>query len=210
MATSSNTYAKGIHLPLPVSIGFVLLGWVIFTALFLLAPREPWNSLLAFIPGLMGIAALLAAGFTPDDCYLRLAPISKAGLAVLGAFLFFFILSSVPSGQWIGWNWLAALVYAPASGIAQELFFRASLLPALIKMFRGKIHLALVVHSGLFVLFHLRTFMVAPFWGDVGVCIFTFLGGMAWGWQVQCDRTVIWAMVSHSLALVFTSMFGWG
>ena len=57
-----------------------------------------------------------------------------------------------------GWQWLPALIYAPASGIAQELYFRASLLPALEKWV-GKKPFALVLHGLVFIVFHLRTFI---------------------------------------------------
>jgi hypothetical protein len=30
--------------------------------------------LLGFVPGALGIGALLAAGFEPEDCYLRISP----------------------------------------------------------------------------------------------------------------------------------------
>jgi hypothetical protein len=37
-----------------------------------------------------------------------------------------------------------------------------------------------------------------------------FLGGLAWGWQVQRDQTVVWAMSAHILILIATSFFSWG
>lgn len=33
---------------------------------------------------------------------------------------------------------------------------------------------------------------------------------MSWGWQVQRDRTAIWAMIQHSLFLMLMSLFAWG
>jgi hypothetical protein len=34
-----------------------------------------------------------------------------------------------------------------------------------------------------------------------------FLCGIGWGWQVRRDRTVVWAMVQHSLIWVIGFQF---
>jgi membrane protease YdiL (CAAX protease family) len=77
------------------------------------------------------------------NCFVVLAAIFIIGLAVV-----------LPFGEWQGWNWKAALLLAPASGVSQELFFRSALLPAMGLLFKGKTRMALVLHSVLFGLWH--------------------------------------------------------
>jgi membrane protease YdiL (CAAX protease family) len=92
---------------------------------------EPAFSVISFIPGILSIAALVASGVTRKDFNLRFAWFSKSGIAVL-ALIFLLLLPTLLSSTGdVGWNWLSALVYAPASGIAQEFYFRSALLPAL-------------------------------------------------------------------------------
>jgi membrane protease YdiL (CAAX protease family) len=115
------------------------------------------------------------------------------------------------STSWNGWDWIPALIYAPASGIAQELYFRSSLLPGLERAFNGRRTLALLVHSAIFIGFHFRTFRsIGSFIPILIVAFVLFLAGCGWGWQVQRDRTVVWSMIQHSFFLVLMSMFGWG
>jgi hypothetical protein len=52
-------------------------------------------------------------------------------------------------------------------------------------------------------------FTTAPIAGAVAVILVTFIGGMIWGWQVQRDRTVAWAMGQNVLYLITMSLFVW-
>jgi membrane protease YdiL (CAAX protease family) len=114
------------------------------------------------------------------------------------------------STGFIGWKWLPALVFAPASGIAQEIYFRGSLLPALEKALNGKKIIALLLHAVVFVGYHFRTFRSVP---SVPIALLIalvlFLAGCGWAWQVQKDRTIIWAVSQHGLFLMLMSMFVW-
>jgi membrane protease YdiL (CAAX protease family) len=142
------------------------------------------------------VAVLLAAG------------LSRAGLAVLAAVFVLALAAILPVGEWQGWNWTAALLYAPASGVSQELFFRAALLPAAQLVWRKRARLALVVHALLFGLWHIGPLFVgAPIWAVFAVMLVPFICGLGWGWQVQRDRTVVWAMIQHSLIWVVASQF---
>jgi membrane protease YdiL (CAAX protease family) len=190
--------------PSAVAVGFVLLLWSAYATLQTLSVvglvGEPSATLLAFVPGILGVAVLLAAGLSCQDCFLQIAPLSQAGFAVLAATLVLALAAVLPVGAWQGWNWTAALIYAPASGVSQELFFRASLLPAVQLALRQRGRLALLVHSLLFGLWHIGpAFVGAPIWAVLAVMLVPFICGIGWGWQVQRDRTVIWAMVQHSL-----------
>jgi membrane protease YdiL (CAAX protease family) len=97
---------------------------------------------------------------------------------------------------------------APAGGIAQELFFRSSLLPAFKSLFKDRERLALILHSILFGLWHIGPLFVgAPIWAVFAVMLVPFLSGIGWGWQVMQDKTVLWAMIQHSLIWVIGLQF---
>jgi membrane protease YdiL (CAAX protease family) len=208
-ATPSQT--PQARIPFTLALVIILVMSVAYTVLDTLQPQEPILSILAFIPGVVNLVALFAAGLTRTDTNLRLARLSWQGAATLAVvtILLLPILGSTTS--FVGWHWLPALVYAPASGIAQELFFRSSLLPALERVLPGRKTIALLLHSAIFIGFHYRTFQSIPSIGPaLIVAVVLFAAGCGWGWQVQRDRTVVWAMVQHSLFLVLMSMFGWG
>jgi membrane protease YdiL (CAAX protease family) len=119
----------------------ILLVWLAYTV----------AAFLEFVPGLLAVTTLVMAGLSLQECHLRIAPISRTGLMLLTV-SFLFMPFIVFTGRWIGWNWMAVLIYAPASGISQELFFRAALLPALTATFKARPFLAVLIHSLLFAL----------------------------------------------------------
>jgi len=187
----------------------VVLLWIAFTAIQAINLDDPAGTILFFAPGLLGIMILIRAGWRREECYLRLAPLSGAGFLALTAFLPL-IAPILLSGNWVGLNWVSFLVYAPASAIAQELFFRGTLLPLLLKVLKAKPLFVVFVHSLLFAAWHIPlAALTAPLAGAVAVTVVTFFGGMAWGWQVQRDRTLVWAIVQHSLFLMAMSLFEW-
>ncbi len=196
--------------PFRLAITITLGMAVAYTLLGTLQPPEPVQSLLAFVPGGISLITLAAAGLSRSELNLRWATISRPGLYALGITTLLLLPILASSTGWIGWGWLPALVYAPASGIAQELYFRASLLPGLERLLGRRSALALVVHSAIFVGFHFRTFRAVPtLLFAMIVALVLFLAGCAWGWQVQKDHTVAWAALQHSLFLVLMSMFEW-
>jgi hypothetical protein len=188
----------------------VLLLWLIYTILYTLHPSDALAAFLEFVPGVLAIAVLMAAGFQRQECYLRFGMISRTGLALLGA-SFLFMPFIWMTGRWTGWNWQAAILFAPASGIAQELFFRAALLAVLLVKFKAKPSLAFLIHSLLFTLWHIpRASLTAPLGGVIGVAVVTFINGWLWGKQVQRDRTIVWLVGFHSMLLVINSFITWG
>lgn len=194
------------------ALGAVVLLWMGYTALQTLFVvgwvPEPWSAVLGFVPGIAGVVALRAAGFPRAQLFLRVAPLSRGGFAVLAAIFVFGLAAILPFGVWQGWNWPAALVYGPASGVSQELFFRAVLLPALLLALRERSHLALILHAALFGLWHIGPFFVgAPIWAAFAVVLVPFVSGIGWGWQVNHDGTVLWAMAQHSLIWVIAGQF---
>ncbi len=197
-------------LSFPIALVATLIMAFAITYLDVLQPAEPALSILAFLPGLISLLALSASGLSRFDLYLRLSPLSRSGLGALAAVTILLLPILASSSGWVGWRWLPALVYAPASGIAQELFFRASLLPALERLLPGRKTLALFIHSAIFVGYHYRTFSSLPSLPFVIlVAVVLFAAGCGWGWQVQKDRTVLWTIIQHSLFLILMSMFDW-
>lgn len=198
-------------LSLRAAVMIVLILWLAYSVMFGLYLSEPWASLLGFLPGLVGIAVLSLAGFTRAACYLDYKMISGWGLFIL---MILFV-PMIPVGWvgyteagWSAWDWKTILLYAPASGIAQELYFRSTLLPVLEKSL-GRRYLGWIGSSILFSLFHAGMFKVAPIEVAISALVVTFVIGMGWGWQVQRDRTVVWAMLHHSLLQMILRLFAW-
>ena len=194
-----------------VVVGIVLvlwLGYTVIQTLFVLdCFGEMWSAILGFLPGIVGVAILLASGFSRQACYLTVRPLSWRGFGVLLAIFVLALAVILPFSVWQGWCWKAALLYAPASGISQELFFRATLLPVLTRFIQRK-NAGLMVHAVLFGLWHIGPlFLGAPIWAVIAVMLVPFLSGIGWGWQVQRDRTVLWAMIQHSLIWVIGNQF---
>ncbi|MDL1943602.1 CPBP family intramembrane metalloprotease [Chloroflexi bacterium CFX2] len=187
----------------------ILLLWLVYTILYTLHPSDAPAVFLEFVPGVLAVAALLAAGISRQECYLRIAPISRTGLKLL-AVSFLFVPIILLTGHWRGWNGPSVLVYALASGISQELFFRAALLPLLLAKFKSKPFLAISIHSLFFALWHApKAYMTAPLGGLIGVVAVTFINGLLWARQVERDRTVVWLMGYHSILLFINSFFTW-
>jgi len=195
-----------------VAVGVVVLLWLGYTVVQTLFVTEwvseAWSAILGFVPGILGVGVLLAAGRSREDCYLQCRRLSRRGFLVLAAVFVFALGAILPMSVWQGWDWMAALVYAPASGVSQELFFRAALLPALQLTLKNRPGRALILHSVLFALWHIGPlFLGAPPWAVMAVMAVPLLSGIGWGWQVQQDETVVWAMVQHSLIWVIGLQF---
>lgn len=210
MTNSTSSPNQRSFLPFAVALVITLLMGIATTVLDVRQPAEPILSILAFIPGLVSIAALSASGLSRADLYLRFARLSRPGLLALAAVTVLMLPILGSSSGWVGWQWLPALVYAPASGIAQELYFRSSLLPALERALGGRKTAAILLHGLVFVGYHYRTFSALPSLPiGILVAVVLFAAGCGWAWQVQRDRTVVWAMIQHSLFLAVMSMFAW-
>jgi membrane protease YdiL (CAAX protease family) len=48
----------------------------------------------------------------------------------------------------------------------------------------------------------------SPWVGAIALSVVPFLAGLGWGWQVQRDRTIVWAMGQHIIFLMIMSLFG--
>jgi len=194
----------------PLALGILAVLYVGFTAVEFFQPSEPFYALTSLAIAVVAVVVLRMGGYSATRLRIGVAPLSlRGGLLLLAATLLMLPILGSSTG-FVGWRWLPALVYAPASGIAQELFFRAALLPALERATGGRGLLALAAHATLFVMWHLRTFTLLPSLA-IGLVVTTvlFSAGMAWGGQVQRDGTVVWSIAQHSAFLVVMSMFDW-
>jgi membrane protease YdiL (CAAX protease family) len=189
----------------------MLLLWLVYTLLYTLPFERNLEAILETLAGALGVVVLLAMGFTRQELYLQFKPISKRGWVALGLATLG-LLGPLATSHWVGVHWWPLLVYAPLSGITQELFFRASLLPAIEKLCGGQTWSALILHAVLFGLWHMPLAYLAapisPWVAMVALFVVTSLAGLAWGWQVQHDRTVGWSILHHTILLMLMSLFG--
>ncbi len=195
---------------LPIALSVTALLAVAYTYLEFVQPPEPRYAALSLVIALAAVSSLRALGFSREDLRLHFAPLSHTGALMLLAATALMLPILGSSTAFLGWRWLPALVYAPASGISQELFFRGSVLPALERALPGRPVIALLCHTVVFVAWHVRTFTLLPSLPvALLVAVVIALAGIAWGRQVQRDGTVVWAIAQHSLFLMVMSMFDW-
>ena len=171
--------------------------------------RELFIFAFGFFPGIIGILILRRRGYSFEECYISIRSLSKIGFLVLLSSAIISLSFMLPSGSWSGWNWLEALVYAPGSGFTQELFFRCVLLPVCFTFTRGRKHLAIILHTVLFGIWHIGVFWLAPWWISILVVLIPSIAGYLWALQVNRDKTVVYAIITHCLILIISSMFVW-
>ncbi len=179
----------------------VIAMWAPYALLNTLLPDPLLSYGLGLLIALVALGLLWSAGISPRACFLAVAPPSRQGLVLL-ALLSAFIPAVLLLGRGQTFSWRDDLVYAPASALGQELYFRSALLVALGMVWRrGDARLALAGQALAFALWHVRAFRVAPLAPAVGVLVATFVAGLLWGMQVRRDRTVLYAVLQHALFL---------
>ena len=189
----------------------ILFLWAIYTALQILFLDQPIVDLIGFLSGIVAILVLLTSGFSLANCYLRWASISKKGLYLYIAILTFWVVIVLPTGGNPHWDWQSVFIFAPATSVAQEIFFRSALLPILIVTFKGNFRHALLLHSILFGIWHMGVFTTdAPIGAAFFVVLVPTLISLAWGWQVHRDGTVVWAILHHTILQIIMRLFTWG
>ena len=189
------------RLPFPVAAGLVGGLWVPYTVLNTIYPGPGMTYSLGLVCAVLALGALALAGMTREDLFMRIAPLSAGGAAILAA-LALFIPLALLAGRGQPWNGLNDMLYAPASGIAQELYFRSALLPVLLRLCARRPALGVVLQALLFALWHLRAYRVVSAGLATGVLAAVFVAGLAWGWQVRGDRSVAYAAAEHTLFLI--------
>jgi membrane protease YdiL (CAAX protease family) len=191
--------ASGPALGMGQATAAVLGLGAVYTVLYTLVPDDTAGVFTHLLPGLLAVGALLLAGLSTEECFLRFAPPSGRSLALLALFSAAALAVVLPVGHWAGRPWPQLLVYAPVTALAQELYFRAALLPALLARL-PRVTTAIVLQAVLFMAWHLpKAATSAPLWGAVAVAIVTLLGGLVWGRQVRRDRTIVYVLGFHAL-----------
>jgi hypothetical protein len=183
----------------PRAARIVLALWLPYAALNTIYPGPVLTYGLGLLIAGGALGVLWWGGLSPHSCFLRPRRLSGRG-ALLLAVLSLFLPLALLAGLWQTFHALDALVYAPASAIAQEVYFRAALLSVLLRQPGGE-RRAVPLQALLFSGWHARAFRVTspPVAGAVLAVV--FLGGLLWGWQVARDRTVVYAIVQHAVFL---------
>jgi hypothetical protein len=175
--------------------------WVPYVVLNTLFPGPLLTYALGLLIAALALAALWLGGTPPWACFVRVDQLSLRGAVLLAAMLSF-IPAALLLGRGQPLSWLNDLVYAPASALGQELFFRSALLVALNRLSRGSSGAAVGLQAAAFALWHVRAFRVVSFAPAAGVLAVTFVAGLLWGVQVARDRTLLYAAAEHTLFLM--------
>lgn len=193
--------SRGKRLPKTLASWVVIALWLPYIALNTMFPGPLLTYTLGLALALLGLTLLWLAGVPVRASYVLLAPLSRQG-----ALLLFVLMLALPAafiaGRLQPWRPLDDLVYAPASALAQELYFRAGLLVALTTVFHSRKSAALVAQGVLFGVWHLRAFAVVPLAPALGVILATTIAGLIWGREAQRDGTMIYTAAQHTLFLI--------
>ena len=179
----------------------VLALWAPYALLNTIFPGPALTYTLGLALALAAQATLGLAGASREARFLRLGPLSWQGALIL-ALLALFIPAALLAGRAQPFSPLDDLVYAPASALAQELYFRSALLVALDWLLDGRARSALTMQAALFSVWHVRAFAVVGLGPALGVLALTFIAGLLWAAQVRRDRTMVYAAFQHTLFLI--------
>jgi hypothetical protein len=179
----------------------VVLLWAPYVALNTLFPGPLLTYAVGLLIAALALGLLWRGGVAPSQCFVRVGGLSRQGTVLLVA-LSIFIPAALLLGRGQPLSWQNDLVFAPASALGQELYFRAALFTACARLCRGNTTLALNLQAGGFALWHIRAFQVVAFAPASGVLVVTFVAGVLWGLQVARDRTIFYAALEHAIFLI--------
>jgi hypothetical protein len=189
------------RLPQGLAAWIVVGLWLPYCALNTVFPGPQVTYALGLALAALGLGTLRLAGVALRASFVRLPPLSRQGARLLAPLLLVVPLALLTHhAQPLRWR--DDLIYAPASALAQELYFRAILLTALTYLCSGRERAALLLQAGLFALWHVRAFEVVPWELALGVLVATGTAGLLWGREAQRDRTMLYAAAVHILLLI--------
>jgi hypothetical protein len=180
----------------PWAVSIVIALWLPYMLLNLFFPGPALTYALGLVIALLALSSLKLAHVPAVGIYPHIP--SRESVVALGI-LTLFIPFAVLIGRSQPWDWLGNMVYAPASALGQELYFRSALLTAVGP--RGS-RRAILLQATLFALWHARAFRVVPTWEALLVLLGTFVAGILWGWQARRDNTTFYAFIQHLLFLI--------
>src|SRR2546423_4172888 len=93
--------------------GIVIALWAPYTALNAVFPGPRLTYALGLLIAALALGALRLAGVPPRQCFVRLAPLSWPGAALLAA-LSTFVPFALLAGRGHPWDWARTPVYPPA------------------------------------------------------------------------------------------------
>lgn len=195
-----NTSATA-RLPFPVAASIVIALAMPYIALNTLFPGPVPTYALGLAIAALGLGALWLAGMPPGACFVRVAPLSRRGAWVLIG-LCLYIPAVMLAGLTQPWHWVDALVFAPASALGQELYFRGALLAALRRLSPARPWLAVAWQALAFAGWHLRAFRVVSPPLALLALGGTFIVGALWGWQTSRDGTLLYVVAQHTAFLI--------
>jgi hypothetical protein len=211
MRTSTHMATGDLRMARGALLAPMVLLWLVYTVIYTLPIPDVLSAFLHILPGVAAVALLRVAGFSADECNLGLRWISAKGIGVLGL-VTLALAGPTLTSTYVGYRPLAVFLLAPASAIAQELYFRAGLLPSMHHALPGRAGLANLLHAALFALWHVPKALIFspinPLVGALMLASVTGLAGFGWGWQARHDRTIAWSALHHWFLLSVMSLFG--
>jgi len=190
-----------------ITVTFAMV--ILYIVLDILQPAEPLLSLLAFVPGVISIVALRAAGLSNDQLYLRPARISLAGLgglAVTTVLLLPFLAQAHPGSAGSGCLLWSTRPHRDRAGTLLSVFAA----PGVGTSVQGQKGIGTACSLSdiyRFPLPDLSSHWITP--PILIVAFVLFLPDAVGDGRSRRSHSGM-AMLQHSLFLVLMSMFGWG
>jgi hypothetical protein len=148
---------------------------------------------------LLSVLLLYRAGVRLTNPFRTTLPSLRGGLLLTIPLLYLPAAAAIGRSQPVGGS---ELLFGVCSGVAQELYFRYSLIVGLEELLPRHIPIVLGLQAALFGLWHARAFAVVGVLPALAVVGGTAIAGLLWGLEAHRDRTILYAAAEHSLLLI--------